>query len=205
MIFSLIAILLTSDARAGTEKVSICHATSSETNPYTQNDVDASSIDNEKNRYLNGHGDHEKDIIPPFSYGSSSFGGKNWDDKGKEIWSNGCNIVMPTPTVTPTPTDTPTPTVTPTPTDTPTPSITPTPSVTIYPTPSETTETPIIITPEPTRTIDPVIKPTDIPVPNVTPIVPTPQPTIIKSPTPKPFPTRIDAGGGGMVEIPFLR
>jgi len=37
-------------------KITICHATSSETNPYEQITVDAHG--------LNGHDDHENDIIP---------------------------------------------------------------------------------------------------------------------------------------------
>ena len=52
---SLILILLLS-ACGPAGQTSICHATSSETNPYEQITVDAHG--------LNGHDDHENDIIP---------------------------------------------------------------------------------------------------------------------------------------------
>jgi hypothetical protein len=61
----------------------------------------------------------------------------------------------------------------------------------IVPVPSNPV-TPTVV-PEPTMTQDPT------PVPTVTP-VPVPSPTK----TPMPIPTAVDAGGGGMVEIPFL-
>jgi hypothetical protein len=205
VVIAVTAILMTTDAKAESDKVSICHATSSEKNPYTQNEVDASSINNEKNKYLNGHGDHERDIIPPFTYESSSFEGRNWDDAGKKIWENGCNIVEPSPTPTPTPTETPTPTPTPTQTETPTPTPTPTitPSTpTIVPTPQDP---PVVIVPTPSNPVTP----TETPEPIVTE-EPTPMPTVTLAPvpsptkTPMPIPTAVDAGGGGMVEIPFL-
>ena len=46
----------------GATKVTICHATSSEKNPYVQLQVDDDSIVKE------GHGEHPDDIIPPFDY-----------------------------------------------------------------------------------------------------------------------------------------
>ena len=211
MIVSLTAIFLTDDAKAESDKVVICHATASETNPYTQNSVDASSINNEKNKYLNGHGDHEGDIIPPFSYEETSFEGKNWDDRGKEIWSNECNIVEPSPTPTPTVTPTETPTASPTPTGSPTATPTESPSPTITPTvvpsPSDTPVvivTPPVAVPEPTKIPEPTIIPTPSTVPEPTPTV-VPVPSSTMTATPRPIPTVIDAGGGGMVEIPFLR
>lgn len=218
VVIAVTAILMTTDAKAESDKVKICHATSSEKNPYTQNEVDASSINNEKNKYLNGHGDHERDIIPPFTYESSSFEGRNWDDAGKKIWENGCNIVepSPTPTPTPTPTSTPTPTVTPTPTITPTPTASPTPTITPTETPTASSSptptvvpnppyVPPVIVPVPSNPVTPTVVPEPTmtqeptPVPTVTP-VPVPSPTK----TPMPIPTAVDAGGGGMVEIPFL-
>jgi hypothetical protein len=218
VIIAVTAILMTTDAKAESDKVKICHATSSEKNPYTQNEVDASSINNEKNKYLNGHGDHERDIIPPFTYESSSFEGRNWDDAGKKIWENACNIVepSPTPTPTPTPTSTPTPTVTPTPTITPTPTASPTPTITPTETPTASSSPTPTVVPNP-----PYVPPVIVPVPSnpVTPTVvpeptmtqePTPMPTVTPAPvpsptkTPMPIPTAVDAGGGGMVEIPFL-
>ena len=79
------------------EKVTICHATSSNTNPYTVNSVDESSIDEQNNRYLNGHGNHERDIIPPFR----EFPGRNWDEAGRAIWTNGCKVPIVLEEVTP--------------------------------------------------------------------------------------------------------
>ena len=207
VVIAVTAILMTTDAKAESDKVKICHATSSEKNPYTKNEVDASSINNEKNKYLNGHGDHERDIIPPFTYESSSFEGRNWDDAGKKIWENGCNIVEPSPTPTPTPTPTETPTPTPTPTQTETSTPNPTPTVTpstptIAPTPQDP---PVVIVPTPSNPVTPTVVPEPTmtqeptPIPTVTP-VPVPSPTK----TPMPIPTAVDAGGGGMVEIPFL-
>jgi hypothetical protein len=207
VVIAITLVLLHSTAKAESDKVKICHATSSEKNPYTQNEVDASSINNEKNKYLNGHGDHEKDIIPPFTYESSSFEGRNWDDGGKKIWENGCNIVEPSPSPTPTPTPTETPNPTPTPTQTETPTPTPTPTITpstptIVPTPQDP---PVVIGPTPSNSV----APTETPEPIVTE-EPTPMPTVTPAPvpsptkTPMPIPTAIDAGGGGMVEIPFL-
>ncbi len=76
------------------DKVTIYHATSSKSNPYTVNTVDESSIDEQNNRYLNGHGDHERDIIPPFR----DFPGRNWDAAGQAIWNNGCKPVDDTTT-----------------------------------------------------------------------------------------------------------
>ena len=61
-------------------KVSICHATESETNPYNKISVDVDG--------LNGHGDHGKDIIPPVG----QFAGLNWDTQGQVIWANNCNL-----------------------------------------------------------------------------------------------------------------
>lgn len=209
IIISLVAIFLTENARAESDKVSICHATASETNPYTQNSVDASSINNEKNRYLNGHGDHENDIIPPFSYETTSFEGRNWDDRGKEIWSNGCSIVEPSPTPTPTETPTASPTPTNSPTATPTQSPSPTTTPTVVPTPSDTSVIvviPPVVVVEPTKVTEPTISATPSTVPEPIPtVVPAPSPTMTPKPTPRPIPTVIDAGGGGMVEIPFLR
>ncbi len=83
------------------EKVTICHATSSNTNPYTVNRVDESSIDEQNNQYLNGHGDHLGPIFPAPNWGDiipafRDFPGYNWTDAGRAIWNNGC---VPPPVV----------------------------------------------------------------------------------------------------------
>lgn len=155
------------------DKVQICHATGSVSNPYIVTQVDVSSVDEEGNQFLNGHGDHTGpvfdpddpqdswgDIIPPITNPDTgtTFDGLNWP-AGEDIWINGCQVPTssPTPTETsPTPTETsPTPTETsPTPTETsPTPTETsPTPTET-SPTPTETSPTPTETTPGPTVTV----------------------------------------------------
>ena len=75
------------------EKVTICHATPAEPKPYTVNHVDESSVDEQNNNYLNGHGDHEGDIIPPFR----SFEGRNWTVQNQATWRNGCEVPPPPP------------------------------------------------------------------------------------------------------------
>lgn len=87
-------------------KVTICHRTASESNPYVTNTVSVDSIDEEGNKYLNGHGDHTGpvfdpadpqafwgDIIPPFTNeaSGSSFAGQNWTADGQAWWANGCS------------------------------------------------------------------------------------------------------------------
>lgn len=90
-------------------KVVICHATDSHNNPYTTNDINTSSVDEDNNQYLNGHGDHTGpvwesgiadhswgDIIPPFTnpLTGTSFPGQNWTSQGQAIWNNGCKIAV---------------------------------------------------------------------------------------------------------------
>jgi hypothetical protein len=48
------------------QKVTICHATASDGNPYTTNEVSYRSINNEYEIDWNGHGNHAGDIIPAF-------------------------------------------------------------------------------------------------------------------------------------------
>ena len=105
-----ISLIFNDSANAGGGKVRICHATASQSNPYVNIEVDSSSIENPNDKkYLNGHGDHEKDIIPPFSFNETFFPGKNWDEAGEAIWNNDCKIILPTPNPTPTePAPTPT-------------------------------------------------------------------------------------------------
>jgi hypothetical protein len=174
-------------------EITICHATSSDNNPYVQN---SPSIDS--TGFLHGgHSDHLGpvwfpgidgdwgDIIPPYDFGEFHYNGLNWDAAGQAIWRNGCNSPTPSPTPTPeqTPSPTPTPEQTPSPTPTPeqTPSPTPTPEQTPSPTPTpEQTPSP---TPTPTPREQPTPTPTPDPTPTPTP-VPTPSPTPQESPTP---------------------
>ena len=55
------------------DKVTICHATSSVSNPYIVNTISTSSVDEKGNKYLNGHGDH---IGPVYEEGMTS----GWGD-----------------------------------------------------------------------------------------------------------------------------
>lgn len=96
----------TSSYATKSDKVVICHATNSHSNPYTRNNVNTSSVDEKNNKFLNGHGDHEGgvwykgiadhswgDIIPPFeSPKGTNFAGHNWNEAGKAIYNNGCKI-----------------------------------------------------------------------------------------------------------------
>lgn len=89
------------------DKVSICHATASTSNPYVENEP---AVDSTINPPLTGHGGHTGplfegiedsdwgDIIPPFYYLDNEsqtveyFSGLNWDDSGQAIYYNGCDI-----------------------------------------------------------------------------------------------------------------
>ena len=90
-------------------KITICHATSSVSNPHVQNAVNENSIV-KPNGQPSGHGKHTGpiypqqgwgDIIPSFSYtndhgGTSIYPGLNWSTDGQAIWNGGC-LVDPTP------------------------------------------------------------------------------------------------------------
>lgn len=87
-------------------KVTICHATNSQSNPYVVITVSTSSIDEKNNQYLNGHGDHEGgvwykniadhswgDIIPAFTSPKGTvYAGQNINEAGKAILNNNCKI-----------------------------------------------------------------------------------------------------------------
>lgn len=89
------------------EKVTICHATNSQTNPYVRITVNSSAIDEQNNAAYNGHGDHDGtvwhqgiaahswgDIIPAFeSPKGTSYPGSNWTAAGQAIYNNGCTVV----------------------------------------------------------------------------------------------------------------
>lgn len=73
-------------------KCNICHATSSKTNPYTQNDLSESAI------LTQGHRGHTGpvypaagwgDIIPPTGLHPA---GLNWSAEGQAIYNNDCNV-----------------------------------------------------------------------------------------------------------------
>lgn len=62
-------------------KITVCHATGSESNPFV-------SVTVSKNAVLNGHGGHAGDIIPPFD----GFEGQNWTATGQDIYNNVCKV-----------------------------------------------------------------------------------------------------------------
>jgi hypothetical protein len=80
------------------EKVDICHATSSESNPFVSLTVAQDSVDGDAGND-SGQGDHylnhPDDIIPPIA---GIHSGLNWDAEGQAIWGNGCKPVNPTTT-----------------------------------------------------------------------------------------------------------
>jgi hypothetical protein len=76
----------TDESSDGGEKITICHATGSETNPYVQISVDFHAVE--------GHSQHSDDIIP----GNRKWDGRNWDDEGQATYYNGC-VPCPEPPV----------------------------------------------------------------------------------------------------------
>jgi hypothetical protein len=130
--------------KGGEHKVTLCHATHSDTNPYVEETVDIASVIGP-----HGHNGHTGpvyddtlkkqhiawgDIIPAFNYPEGSYTGMNLTEAGLAILNNGCHV-PPAPTSTPSKTPCPsTSSPTPTPTES-TPSETP--SGTPSPTPSE--------------------------------------------------------------------
>ena len=130
-------------------KVRICHATDSHSNPYTNSEVDQDAVDgdldNDKGQgdhymehngpvWYEGIADHSwGDIIPPIE---GVHGGKNWSTEGQAFWNNSCNkpSASPSPSPSPSPSEepSPSPSVSPSPviesSPTPTPTPTPTPA-----------------------------------------------------------------------------
>jgi hypothetical protein len=88
----------------GVHKVTICHRTNSNTNPYVVITVDVSAADGSLGKGGNDHTHHDGpvwnpslkdahikwgDIIPPYTYNGTSFPGMNWP-AGQAIHENGC-------------------------------------------------------------------------------------------------------------------
>lgn len=77
-------------------KVTICHATGSQSNPYVVITPNANGV-------VSGHEAHQdqNDIIPPFDYNdhgtTKHFAGQNWDASGQAIFNNGCKVASTTP------------------------------------------------------------------------------------------------------------
>jgi hypothetical protein len=85
-------------------KVTICHATASQDNPYLQQSVDIASSGSDEGQLQGGHAGHTGavwyqgivgkwgDIIPPYDYAPTGyhFDGLNWDADGQAIYRNDC-------------------------------------------------------------------------------------------------------------------
>ncbi|WP_131682550.1 hypothetical protein [Pseudarthrobacter sp. YALA5] len=67
------------------EKITICHATGSEKNPYVVVTIDLHGL----NGHANANHQHTEDIIPP-NKGDVKPEGQNWTDHGKAIYNNDC-------------------------------------------------------------------------------------------------------------------
>jgi len=84
------AVMAASNSNAH-DKVTICHATGSQTNPFVVITPNANGV-------VSGHEAHQdsRDIIPPFDYndhGSTKhFAGQNFDANGQAIFDNGCKV-----------------------------------------------------------------------------------------------------------------
>ena len=197
-------------------RIAICHATGSESNPYTQITVDKDG--------LNGHGEDSADIIPPFDGSNQgqhtypAYPGLNWTESGQAIWENDCKVVDPTPTPTPTPTASPTTTPTESPTSSPTESPTSSPTESPTSTPTESPTTPTTI--PPTETPIAVVSPEPVLIVEVPELgvgesdagepleggAPVEAPEAIDAPEAGSAPTSIPAGGGGEAgsEVPTV-
>lgn len=85
------------------KKVRICHATSSRSNPYVENEPAIANNGDLEGGHLNHEGpafpaDDWGDIIPPyrdFDEDGNPFLGYNWTLDGQAIWENGCKPVRP--------------------------------------------------------------------------------------------------------------
>ncbi|WP_407709601.1 hypothetical protein ACJJV6_19470 [Arthrobacter nitrophenolicus] len=91
------------------KKISICHATGSETNPYVVITIALQGL----NGHAGAHHQHAEDIIPP-NDGKVMPAGQNWTAEGQATWNNDCVPVKVPPTTPPTTPPTVPPTVTPT-------------------------------------------------------------------------------------------
>jgi hypothetical protein len=89
-----VALAANGNSNAG-NKVTICHATGSQTNPFVVITPNANGV-------VNGHISHQdgRDIIPSFTYNdhgtTKTFPGQNFDAAGQAIFNNGCQPVSTT-------------------------------------------------------------------------------------------------------------
>jgi len=78
------------------KKITICHATGSESNPYVEITIALPGL----NGHAGDHHQHSEDIIPS-NYGKVIPEGQNWTDEGKATYYNGCVPVEVPPVVPP--------------------------------------------------------------------------------------------------------
>jgi len=78
-------------AMAGPEKVTICHATGSASNPYVQITVSENAVPEGRGHNRDGHQNGE-DILRPGPYDQD---GRNWDVDGQTIYDDGCLTFLP--------------------------------------------------------------------------------------------------------------
>lgn len=75
------------------KKITICHATGSESNPYVVITIALQGL----NGHAGDHHQHSADIIPP---NKVIYDGQNWTDEGKATYNNGC-VPVKVPPVNP--------------------------------------------------------------------------------------------------------
>ncbi|QFG12285.1 Hypothetical Protein OBI_RACECAR_190 [Arthrobacter phage Racecar] len=92
----LASVLFAVPAEASESKqATICHFDAGQGGKYTQNTVSKNSIV-KKNGEEGGHGSHDQDIIPPFTWDDGgndhgSYPGQKWTPENQALWANGCN------------------------------------------------------------------------------------------------------------------
>jgi hypothetical protein len=187
----------------GNQKVTLCHRTNSDNNPYVVITVSINSVI--KGAGHDGHngpvyqpgmksaGQKWGDIIPSFTYtnkdgSSGSYAGKNWP-AGQALFNVGCEVSGSTPSETVSPTETSTATGTETPTVTASPTVTVTETVTVTPTTTST-----VTQPGPTETVTSTAPETTTPGSTVTV---TETVTAGETPGASVLPTKIGGGGNG--------
>jgi hypothetical protein len=192
-------------------KVTICHRTDADSNPYVVETVDIASAGEAMD--AKGHASHTGpvwqagdqaahikwgDIIPPYTYFGFSFPGLNWTAQGMAIYNNGCKplpLTSPSPSAPPSQSPSPSASPSESPEESPTPSESPEES----PTPSESPEE------SPTPSASPTATPAETPTatPSSTPTAsgappgtPSPSPTPSGTPPGSPSATPTPSGAG---------